>query len=160
MRVGVSREKHTMKEEPDSERICLECGGFCCKLGGVVASRNEVKAILAQGYPNHFIRLADDVYGHDWGSDGTCPYFKNGQCSIYSLRPLGCRMFPVVHTSSTDIVLVECPLACFLSKDELQLRKKLLMECPDHIIRESRLLREEHRHELELRSTRYRHRKL
>ena len=80
------------------EDICAECGSHCCKLGGVVATRNEVDAILAEGYPNYFIRLSDEVYGVEWGDDGHCPYLDQSKCSIYSVRPLGCRMFPVVQT--------------------------------------------------------------
>jgi Fe-S-cluster containining protein len=158
--VGLSNNTHKTDSEPTPEEICLECGGLCCKLGGIVATRNEVEAIVAEGFPDHFIQLANGVYGTEWGIDGTCPYFESGKCLIYSVRPTGCRMFPVVENSGTEIVLVECPLAPFLSEEELEERKSVLAQRPDNFIRASEQLRHEHLRELSMRISKYRHRKL
>lgn len=142
------------------EDICAECGSHCCKLGGVVATRNEVDAILAEGYPNYFIRLSDEVYGVEWGDDGHCPYLDQSKCSIYSVRPLGCRMFPVVQTQRGNIVLVQCPLGSQLSDQEISRRKRLLIDRPEYILRESKHHRERHARELEMRASRYTHEQL
>jgi Fe-S-cluster containining protein len=140
--------------------VCLECGSHCCKLGGVVATQNEVDAITERGFPNYFIRLSDEVYGIEWGEDGTCAYLEDGRCTIYPVRPLGCRMFPVVQTRSNDIILIECKLAEQLTEEDLETRKRVLKQRPIHIIRESSTLREDHIHDLQMRAAKYNHQKL
>jgi Fe-S-cluster containining protein len=102
-------------ENPDAENdtpakeICHQCGGHCCTFGGAFATQNEVDAIIEYGHPNHFVRLSDGVYGTEWGHDGICPYLEDGLCSIYSLRPLGCRLFPVVQRGrSTQTEVSSC----------------------------------------------------
>ncbi len=143
-----------------SKDICIDCGGYCCTLGGVVATQNEVDAIIKLGYPNHFIQLSKDVYGIEWGKDGSCVYLKDGTCSIYSVRPLGCRVFPVVQTRNHEIILIKCSLASHLSNDEVLKRKKTLIERPWYIIAESEHLREDHIKDLEMRATKYGHQKI
>ena len=139
----------------DPKDICAACGGICCKLGGVVATRNEIDAIIERGYPSHFIEIADGVYGTEWGDDGVCPYFIDNECSIHEVRPLGCRLFPVVQTTSRDILLIECPLAPHLSREEIQNSKEILTQRPDFITRRSEHLREEHAKELQMRVSRF-----
>lgn len=144
-------------ESMDPKDICFECEGQCCKIGGVIATEHEVDAIIQNGYPNHFERLSNDVYGIRWGEDGICTYFENNECSIHSVRPLGCRMFPVVQTSSDDIILVECPLSTQLSHDELIKRKEILRQRPQYIARESMHHREDHVKILQMRIARWNH---
>ena len=84
-------------------------------------------------------------------------YLKDGTCSIYSVRPLGCRVFPVVQTRNHEIILIECPLASYLSNDEVLERKKTLIERPWYIIGESEHLRENHIRDLEMRAAKYGH---
>ena len=143
------------KIDQSPEDICYNCRGFCCQLGGIVATKEEVEAIQDQGYPNHFTQLSDDVFGTTWRENGVCRYFTENKCSIYSLRPLGCRMFPVVQTMSGDIIVIECPLASQLPEDELMTRKKILLQRPISIFRSSLKLRIEHYKKLRLRSSKY-----
>jgi Fe-S-cluster containining protein len=155
MTVYVSIGERETRSDQDLEDVCLQCGGHCCKLGGVVATQNEVDAITQRGFPIRFIRLSDELYGIEWGEDGTCVYLEDRRCTIYSVRPLGCRMFPVVQTRSYDIILIECKLGEQLSEDELEKRKKVLQQRPLHVIRESESLREDHIHDLQMRATKH-----
>ncbi|MGD9396227.1 MAG: YkgJ family cysteine cluster protein [Candidatus Thorarchaeota archaeon] len=141
----------------NSNDICFECGGQCCKFGGIVATLNEVDAIIERGHPNYFEKLKDDVYGTKWGRDGICAYFENGACSIYSVRPMGCRMFPVIQTRSGEIILIECPLASHLSDEEVFRRKEILIQRPRYIVRESELHREGHIKDLQIRVSKWNH---
>ena len=146
--------------EYDSKDICLECGGHCCKLGGVIVTKDEVEAIIERGFPNHFIPLSDDVYGIEWGFEGRCNYLTNGGCSIYPVRPLGCRMFPVVQTRSGEVILVECPLSFHLTKEELTKRVRILKQRPSDILKESEHLREDYFKDLHMRLSKFNYRKL
>jgi len=144
----------------DSKDICFECGGQCCKIGGVIATEHEVEAIIQNGYPNLFEKLSGDVFGTNWGEGGICTYFENNECSIHSVRPLGCRMFPVVQTRSGDIILIECPLALHLSDEELIKRKEILLQRPQYIVRESLHHREDHTKNLQMRVAKWNHQQL
>lgn len=139
----------------DNKAICSDCGSQCCKLGGAVATKNEIDAIAELGYPNHFFKLSNDVYGLDWGSNGRCVYLNDSGCSIYPVRPLGCRMFPVVQTINHDVILVKCPLASSLSDDEILTRKRILFQRPKHILRESEQMRQNHIKDLQIWASRY-----
>jgi len=138
-----------------SKNICAECGGLCCKLGGVVATRNEVDAIIERGYPNYFVEISDGTYGTNWGDNGACPYFQNNKCSIHAVRPLGCRLYPVVQSVSREILLIECPLADRLSEKIVQTRKMILLQRPDFIARRSELFHGAHTKELQMRISKY-----
>jgi Fe-S-cluster containining protein len=138
-----------------TKEVCSDCGSQCCKLGGVVATKNESDAITERGYPNHFVKLTCDVYGIDWGKDGSCVYLNDSGCSIYHVRPLGCRMFPVVQTRNHDVILVKCPLASCLSDDEITTRKRILFQRPKQILRESEKIRQNHIKDLEIWASKY-----
>jgi Fe-S-cluster containining protein len=144
----------------DLKDICLDCEGHCCKLGGVVATQNEVDAITKLGYPNYFVQLSNDVCGIEWENDGSCPYLMNGLCSIYSVRPLGCRIFPVIQDQNHDVTLIECPLSFSISDNEIEQRKQILIQRPNYIIRQSVEMRSEHIKNLTIRATRYSHKKI
>ena len=144
----------------DLQDTCFDCGNQCCKLGGVVATQNEVDAITKLEYPNHFVKLSTDVYGIEWENGGTCAYLENGKCSIYSVRPLGCRMFPVVQTQNHDIILVKCPLSSFISDDEIGKRRQILLQRPKDIIRKSEQIRSDHIKEVAIRASKYNYLKL
>ena len=146
--------------EHDTKDVCSDCGNHCCKLGGVVATKNEIDAITERGYPDYFVKLSKDVYGLDWGNDGSCVYLNDLGCSIYHVRPLGCRMFPVVQTRNHDVILVKCPLVSYLSDDEILTRKRILHQRPKYIIMESEHIRCNHIKDLKIRLTKYGHQKL
>ena len=157
---------HLNTEDPitvadcDTSDICLECGALCCKLGGVVATKNEVDAIISRGYQNHFIQISDDVYGMKWGEEGICAYLDEGMCTIYPVRPLGCRMFPVVETNRNDIVLIHCPLSYELSEEKRMERKRILLNRPKSILEKSKNLRNAYIHNLRMRASKYKYRRL
>lgn len=43
--------------------------------------------------------------------DGACVFLEEGQCNIYSFRPEGCRLYPLIYDQSRDGVMIdpECP---------------------------------------------------
>ena len=117
-------------DEVDAAHLCKTCQAQCCKLGGATASKLEVEAIIAKGYINHFVKMSDDVYITKWVNDGVCPYLIENECSIYEVRPLGCRLFPVSMTLSGQVCLVKCPLASILAEETIEKRKALLLQRP------------------------------
>ncbi len=83
--------------------LCTKCGA-CCMLedflcaGEINAEHNEQPAIHAK------IKSLFDELGQIWEADSAryddyiartpCPFLVNSVCSIYEIRPDGCRLFP------------------------------------------------------------------
>jgi Fe-S-cluster containining protein len=83
--------------------LCTKCGN-CCKLedflsaGKINAKKEEYPEIHAK------VKELCEELGRIWEADeakydqhimcNDCPFLKNKSCSIYEIRPDGCRLFP------------------------------------------------------------------
>jgi hypothetical protein len=68
--------------------------------------------------------------------DGSCVFLKEGKCKIYSVRPEGCRLYPLIYDPSKNRVIIDqaCPHSEeFKIKQE---RSKQLRELVKRIKRE------------------------
>ena len=99
--------------------ICKDCGGYCCTLGGALATKAEVDQVIEAGYPNRFVEITENCYITDFGESLVCPYLKDSACEIYPVRPLLCRKYPIFSTDGEEHYLVHCPLTQYLSSDNL-----------------------------------------
>ncbi|MFW9788585.1 MAG: YkgJ family cysteine cluster protein [Candidatus Thorarchaeota archaeon] len=113
--------------------ICKECGGYCCTLGGSVATKSEVDRVIEVGYPDKFIEITENCYVTDFGEDLICPYLKESLCEIYPVRPLLCRKYPIFSTDGEDHYLVHCPLTQYLSKNDLAQCIEAALEVPEEL---------------------------
>ncbi|TFF94207.1 YkgJ family cysteine cluster protein [Candidatus Thorarchaeota archaeon] len=155
---GYIVQRETENEEDISgkmQKVCRNCGAHCCKYGGAIATKLEVQAILDSGYEDHFERIAQDVFITRWGADGICPYLLDAQCSIYEVRPLRCRAYPVLQVSTGEVLIAECPLLSFVSATEIERHNKLLSACPPSIVQPAAEYMEQHREVLAMRSSRF-----
>lgn len=124
----------TVHQEESLVDICKRCGAQCCKLGGAIATENEYRAIVETGNPDYFEKVTDGVYQMKWiEPEGRCPYLKDDLCSIYSVRPLGCRMFPVVHVQGIGPHYVRCELSYQLTPATIVERALLLASRPEDV---------------------------
>ncbi|MBD3406985.1 MAG: hypothetical protein GF411_12780 [Candidatus Lokiarchaeota archaeon] len=121
-------------DDTDPVKICTSCESQCCKLGGAVATENEYRAIVETGNPDYFEKVTDGVYQMKWiEPEGRCPYLEDNLCTIYSVRPLGCRMFPVVHVQGIGPHLVRCELSYHLTSATIIERALLLSSRPEEV---------------------------
>jgi len=83
--------------------LCTKCG-VCCLLddfltaGGVTSKPEEQPEVHAK------IKALFEELGKMWAANGAkyddyithvpCPFLVNKVCSIYEIRPVGCRLFP------------------------------------------------------------------
>ncbi|RDE15101.1 MAG: hypothetical protein C4K48_04745 [Candidatus Thorarchaeota archaeon] len=121
----------------DNSAICRECGGYCCRLGGTRATKDEVDAILGAGHESHFVRVTEKCYITPWGDDGVCPYLKDSTCTIYEIRPLVCQKFPIVKFSNHESFIVHCPLTQHLSKEDIDYLIEVSSRLPEELIEEA-----------------------
>ena len=92
-------------------RFCAQC----CYGTEMVLTLEDIERITAAGYRleefaeyrGGFVRLRN--------VDGHCVFLDpaTGRCRIYPVRPLGCRLYPLVYDPVRDEVLVDdlCPRA-------------------------------------------------
>ena len=119
--------------EHNHSDICRKCDGYCCKLGGVLATKSEVDRVIEAGYPNKFIEITENCYVTDFGENLICPYLNGPICEIYPVRPLLCRKYPIFSTDGEEYYLVHCPLTQYLSKDDLVHCIEAALEVPDEL---------------------------
>jgi len=87
---------------------CAECKGKCCTYP-TFTPQEFLVVRLAVGIPfNATVTPFQHVENYDKNvdrgasgymialADGTCPYLKEGKCSIYSMRPKVCKDYGVV----------------------------------------------------------------
>jgi len=83
--------------------LCSKCG-VCCTLDDFLTA-GEVIA-KPEAYPEVYLKLKDlfrllgDIFETDeakyeqYIKQNTCPFLADKFCSIYEIRPIGCRLFP------------------------------------------------------------------
>jgi len=104
---------------------CIKCG-ICCgntreKIRHVLLLRTEAEQIAAatlQSISEFAVKVEDRVpYSYEMrktAEDGKCVFLENNHCTIYSLRPLICRFYPLqlktgVNRKHEFLHTSECP---------------------------------------------------
>jgi hypothetical protein len=103
----------------EGERSALGNGSPCLKHGCVECcvetemplTESDVRRIVGEGF-----RLSDFAVkvGVEWrlrNSSGHCFFLSGGLCRIYSQRPEGCRLYPLVYNADTGKPVMDdlCP---------------------------------------------------
>lgn len=92
----------------------------------------DVLRLQAQGFSG-FCREMSDGSLQLVNLDGKCFFLKDGRCSIYSIRPEGCRLYPLIFDASERGAVLDdfCPYRTefrFSSADRRLLRKSVETE--------------------------------
>ncbi|MEM3703943.1 MAG: YkgJ family cysteine cluster protein [Candidatus Bathyarchaeia archaeon] len=121
---------------------CSGCGK-CCYETEMELSSEDIKRLVDAGYsPEDFIIIRDGV-SRLRNVDGWCYFYSPAEkkCRVYSIRPLGCRLYPVVYVEREGAALDEfCPMRHTVSKGEFRRKAKILKKLLEEIARE-RVLR-------------------
>ena len=121
--------------------VCAKCKATCCYQGGPTLTKAEKKRILKAGFKNYFIPCHDgkgNVLPYkNWFDlkirNGKCPYLKGCSCSIYKVRPLTCKIWPVfakIEKCNLKYFVFACPLAPYLDKKGILKLKKMAESMP------------------------------
>jgi Fe-S-cluster containining protein len=71
-------------------------------------SRKDVKRLEKKGFSqNQFVNYDKQGYARLKNREGYCVFYDriNHQCSVYIVRPAGCRVYPVILDEEIGIVL-------------------------------------------------------
>lgn len=105
----------------ENQLDCKGCGGICCQTINIQLLKPEAKKLRIIK-PD--LKLKD--FGEFFYMESPCPFFKDNQCSIYHMRPIICRAYPIsiadVKGDQEKFVWykrVECPNGEQLKGDNL-----------------------------------------
>ncbi len=85
----------------------------CCYETEMPLSEKDVRRIEKLGYSRDEFSTVVDGVRVLRNVNGRCYFLKDCKCSIYSCRPLGCRIYPVIYDVERRKAVVHdfCPLA-------------------------------------------------
>ena len=109
--------------------LCIKCG-VCCKLEDFL-SAGEINAKSEEHPKVHtMVKALFEEIGKMWERDeakydkyiahNPCPFLVNNACSIYELRPVGCRLFP---KTTFGMLTEDCPALTIFKKQRSVLIK-------------------------------------
>ena len=109
---------------------CLRCGE-CCKETEMLLSNEDIERLERKGYDRtFFVRFDADGYAILRNQKGNCVFFspEKRTCRERENRPLGCRIYPVMHDEDNGIVTDSiCPARDTVSeKQKAKKGKKVL----------------------------------
>ncbi|MBN2127694.1 MAG: YkgJ family cysteine cluster protein [Candidatus Diapherotrites archaeon] len=110
---------------------CVNCNVKCCCRGfDAILSNKEIKAIKAKGYRN-FAR--NNVLKK---VKGKCVFSDKGKCLIQEIKPLSCKIYPVIFdyfpTLKKDKFIfymdLSCPQALNIPKEWIEEQKTMALK--------------------------------
>lgn len=115
-----------MNSEKPSINIGVRCKfrdcHNCCLETQMILTKEDLERIQKAGYKKEEFclpRSETDGYWQLKNIEKKCFFLNNdGKCTIYSIRPVGCRVYPLVYEPSEDDILIDedCREAVWFSK--------------------------------------------
>lgn len=109
---------------------CLRCGE-CCRETEMLLSNEDIERLEKRGYEkDFFVGFDEEGYATLRNLNGVCVFFnpKTRVCKEHDNRPLGCRIYPIMHDEDKGIVIDDiCPAKSTISeKQKMKKGKKVL----------------------------------
>jgi uncharacterized protein len=108
----------------EAETICMRCGGHCCHDAHPPISEHCYERLLSEGIPRDFFEK-DGYRRMKTRPDGTCVCWKDGKCSIHTIKPETCRAGPFTFDVRGDVIEI------FLKFESICPIVRLLKETPE-----------------------------
>ncbi len=91
---------------PCTEQNCIRC----CQDTEMPLSEMDIKRIMAMGNTYDDFAVEVDHWLQLRNRNGLCVFHDGRLCTIYEVRPEGCRSYPLLYDDDTGAVLDdECP---------------------------------------------------
>ncbi|MEM4473716.1 MAG: YkgJ family cysteine cluster protein [Candidatus Bathyarchaeia archaeon] len=119
---------------------CSRCGK-CCKKTEMELLNSDVRRLATLGFkPEEFISIHEGIPRLK-NVNGFC-YFYNvskRECKIYSKRPLGCRVYPVIYVEGVGPSIDKlCPMWHTVSYKEFKIKARILRKILNRLNEERR----------------------
>ncbi|MEZ0320185.1 MAG: YkgJ family cysteine cluster protein [Pyrobaculum sp.] len=89
---------------------CIKCG-ICCIGTEMELLAEDIERIVAAGYKLEEFAIEKDGVYRLRNVDGHCVFYDplSRSCKIYDIRPVGCRLYPLVYDGVEVTVDRTCP---------------------------------------------------
>lgn len=110
---------------------CTNCG-ICCTETEMLLSQKDISRLVKKGFgENFFVNCDKHGYAILKNLDGYCVFYdlEHRRCSVYTDRPLGCRIYPVIFDEEKGVILDDiCPCVSSISQDEKSWKGKRVIK--------------------------------
>lgn len=100
---------------------CIECG-ICCIGTEMELLAEDIERITSAGFKLEDFAVEKDGIYRLKNVDGHCVFYDTStrRCKIYDIRPVGCRLYPLIYDGEKVDVDRTCPTWHTVSKGEIQ----------------------------------------
>jgi len=109
---------------------CSHCG-ICCTETEMLLSKEDITRIERKGFhKKYFLKIDKEGYAQLRNRNGYCVFYslKERNCSIYSDRPSGCGVYPVILDEDTGIIIDDlCPEKASITFEEKEEKGKVVI---------------------------------
>ena len=120
---------------------CLNCG-VCCEKTEMMLSKEDIKRLVKKGYnKKFFLRYDKRGFALLRNRNGYCVFYdvEKKQCKVYSDKPLGCSVYPVVLDIDDGLFVDSiCSAKDTVSNQEKAEKGKVVIELLEQIDREAK----------------------
>ncbi|HTY76093.1 MAG TPA: YkgJ family cysteine cluster protein [Candidatus Nanoarchaeia archaeon] len=110
---------------------CIKCG-VCCQQTDMLLTARDITRLEKKGYNQEsFVRFNKEGYAMLRNRQGNCVFYnvKDRSCDIYSHRPSGCRVYPVILDEDKGIIVDEiCHAQASIADSEKAYRGKCVLK--------------------------------
>jgi hypothetical protein len=109
--------------------FCFHCGK-CCEETEMLLSEVDIELLEKAGHSRKgFARFDGLGFAQLQNCNGYCVFYvrEKRRCKVYELRPLGCRIYPVIYSEEEGVVVDDlCPMNKTVSEAEIRRKGKKL----------------------------------
>jgi len=110
---------------------CSHCG-ICCEKTEMLLSRADIELLEKAGCTKEsFVRYDNHCFARLRNRKGHCVFYntEKRRCKVYRLRPLGCRIYPIIYSEVEGIIVDDlCPMKNTVANIELKRKGKNLIK--------------------------------
>ncbi|MCD6348741.1 MAG: YkgJ family cysteine cluster protein [Candidatus Korarchaeota archaeon] len=108
--------------------ICPTGCHLCCLGTEMVLTESDIERLESLVYKREEFSEFRDGFVRLRNIDGRCYFLKDGRCSVYEHRPMGCRSYPVIFNPETMRCELDdlCPAIGTLMEEEFREKCKIV----------------------------------
>jgi Fe-S-cluster containining protein len=103
----------------------------------MLLTKADIKRIEKKGFrKKYFVKISKDGYAQLKNYNGYCVFYRleEQRCSIYSDKPLGCGVYPVILDEDIGIIIDDiCPEKATVTFEEKEEKGKAVVKIIDVI---------------------------
>ena len=94
------------------QKKCIEC----CRNTNMHLTHEDIHRIIQAGYAESYFSIERKGWIQLKNSKKRCIFHDGNYCQIYAIRPVGCRLYPIVYDVESKSAIYDkgCPFPSFL----------------------------------------------